>query len=524
MKKIELFDTTLRDGIQGIDINFSLADKILATRKLDELKIDFIEGGFPASNKRDAQYFEKMKKVHLEHAKIVAFGFTKSPKEKVSMETHMKPLLKAETEYVTIVGKASRAHVEKVLGLSPEENLEMIFQSVKYLQDHGCKVIFDLEHFFDGLLVDREYTLKTMQAASDAGAVRLVMCDTNGGILPTQLEKNLSSIKLKKLPPLGVHFHNDCGTAVANSLAAVEFDNIDHIQGTINGWGERCGNTNLCVLAPDICLKTMNTANIADRLHLLTHTSRYFFELANILPEKRQPYVGEAAFSHKAGLHTDVVMKSGNLIEHVSSSAVGNHRQILLSELSGKSTVLAKMKKFGDFNKNSPEVQKVLRLLKNKEAAGYEYEAAEASFDILIAKCLKKYKPFMELNNYHLESFKTGEAPAKTVARVFMTSGTKNVMGAGISIGPVDALNEALQGALQPLYPFLKRISLIDYKVRIFDPQSATAAKVRVLIRSSDKKQEWDTIGVSENIIEASWEAMVDSLDYYYNFLREKNS
>ena len=523
MKKIELFDTTLRDGIQGIDINFSLADKILATRKLDDLMIDFIEGGFPSSNKKDALYFERMKKIKLNHAKVVAFGFTKTPKDKTEKDPHLQSLLKAETEYVTLVGKASRAHAEKVLGVDPEKNLEMIFESVKFLTDHGCKVIFDLEHFFDGLLVDREYTLKTMDIAKEAGAVRLVMCDTNGGILPMQLHKTLSNLKLKKYPPIGVHFHNDCGTAVANSLTAIEFDNIDHVQGTINGWGERCGNTNLCVLAPDICLKTMNTVNVADRLHLMTHTSRYFFELANILPDKRQPYVGEAAFSHKAGLHTDVVLKSGNLIEHVSSSAVGNYRQILLSELSGKSTVLAKMKKFGDFNKNSPEVQKVLKLLKSKEAAGYEYEAAEASFMLLIAKCLKKYKPFMELNNYHLESFKTGEAPAKTVARVFMTTATKNVMGAGISVGPVDALNVALQGALQPLYPFLKSISLIDYKVRIYDPQSATAAKVRVLIRSSDKKQEWDTIGVSENIIEASWEAMVDSLDYYYNFLKDKD-
>ena len=524
MKKIELFDTTLRDGIQGIDINFSLADKILATRKLDELNIDYIEGGFPSSNKRDALYFERIKKVKLEHARIVAFGFTKSPKEKVSLDKHLQALLKAETEYVTIVGKSSKAHVDKILKISPDENLDMIFQSVQFLKDHGCRVIFDMEHFFDGLVVDKEYTIKTMQAAADAGAERLVMCDTNGGILPTQLQKNLSSIKLKKFPPLGVHFHNDCGTAVANSLAAIEFENIDHIQGTINGWGERCGNTNLCVLAPDICLKTMNTANIAEKLHLLTSTSRYFFELANILPEKRQPYVGEAAFSHKAGLHADVAMKSGNLIEHVSSSAVGNYRQILLSELSGKSTVLTKMKKFGDFTKNSPEVQKVLKLLKNKEASGYEYEAAEASFDLLVAKSLKKYKPFLELNNYHLESFKTGEYPAKTVARVFMTSNTKNVMGAGISIGPVDALNMALQAALKPQYPFLKSISLIDYKVRIYDPQSATAAKVRVLIRSSDKKHVWDTIGVSENIIEASWEALVDSLDYYYNFLKDKNS
>ena len=306
MKKIELFDTTLRDGIQGIDINFSLADKILATRKLDDLMIDFIEGGFPSSNKKDALYCERMKKIKLNHAKVVAFGFTKNPKDKTEKDPHLQSLLKAETEYVTLVGKASRAHAEKVLGVDPETNLEMIFESIKFLTDHGCKVIFDLEHFFDGLLVDREYTLKTMDIAKEAGAVRLVMCDTNGGILPMQLHKTLSNIKLKKYPPIGVHFHNDCGTAVANSLTAIEFDNIDHVQGTINGWGERCGNTNLCVLAPDICLKTMNTVNVADRLHLMTHTSRYFYELANILPDKRRfriPVLGAVGQLQRGDIH-----------------------------------------------------------------------------------------------------------------------------------------------------------------------------------------------------------------------------
>lgn len=520
MKKIELYDTTLRDGTQGIDINLSLADKIRAARKLDELKIDYIEGGFPSSNIKDVRFFEKMKKETLSHAKLVSFGFTKSPKTDVASDSHLQALLRAETEYVTLVGKAWKAHVEKIIMTDPEENLDMIYRSVQFLKERGIKVFFALEHFFDGLTSDREYVLKTMKSAADGGADLLVMCDTNGGILPAQLQKTLASLDTGSFPPLGVHFHNDCGTAVANSLLAVEFDNISHVQGTINGWGERCGNTNLCVFAPDICLKTMHRANISENLNSITHVSKFFYELANILPEKRQPYVGEAAFSHKAGLHADAVLKAGELIEHIPSSAVGNSRQILLSELSGKSTVLAKMRKFGEFDKNSKAVKSVLSLLKSKEAVGYEYEGAEASFELLIAKCLKKYKSFVELNNYHLETFKTGEAPAKTVARVFMTTDSKNVMGAGISVGPVDALNEAMKGALQPHHPFIRDIKLVDYKVRIYDPQSGTAAKVRVLIRSTDGKREWDTIGVSENIIEASWEALVDSLDYYYNILK----
>lgn len=520
MKKIELYDTTLRDGTQGIDINLSLADKIRAARKLDEMKIDYIEGGFPSSNIKDVRFFEKMKKETLSHAKLVSFGFTKSPKTDVASDSHLQALLRAETEYVTLVGKAWKAHVEKIIMTDPEENLDMIYRSVQFLKERGIKVFFALEHFFDGFTSDREYVLKTMKSAADGGADLLVMCDTNGGILPAQLQKTLSSFDTCGFPPLGVHFHNDCGTAVANSLLAVEFDNISHVQGTINGWGERCGNTNLCVFAPDICLKTMHRANISEKLNSITHVSKFFYELANILPEKRQPYVGEAAFSHKAGLHADAVLKAGELIEHIPSSAVGNSRQILLSELSGKSTVLAKMRKFGEFDKNSKAVKSVLSLLKSKEASGYEYEGAEASFDLLIAKCLKKYKSFVELNNYHLETFKTGEAPAKTVARVFMTTDSRNVMGAGISVGPVDALNEAMKGALQPHHPFIKDIKLVDYKVRIYDPQSGTAAKVRVLIRSTDGMREWDTIGVSENIIEASWEALVDSLDYYYNILK----
>lgn len=520
MKKIELYDTTLRDGTQGIDINLSLADKIRAARKLDEMKIDYIEGGFPSSNGKDVRFFERMQKEHLSHAKLVSFGFTKSPETAAEEDPHLQAMLRAETEYVTMVGKAWKAHVEKILLTDSEKNLGMIYESVRFLKERGRKVFFALEHFFDGFTADRDYALAAMNSAAAAGADLLVMCDTNGGLLPVQLQNILNSMDTKGLPPLGVHFHNDCGTAVANSLIAVEYDNIAHIQGTVNGWGERCGNTNLCVLAPNIALKTMNKINISEKLDRITHVSKFFYELANVLPEKRQPYVGAAAFSHKAGLHADAVLKAGELIEHIPSSAVGNSRQILLSELSGKSTVLAKMRKFGEFSKNSKAVKSILSLLKSKEAAGYEYEGAEASFELLIAKSLKQYESFVELNNYHLETFKTGEAPAKTVARVFMTTNSKNVMGAGISIGPVDALNEAMRGALQPHHPFIRNINLVDYKVRIYDSQSGTAAKVRVLIRSTDGTREWDTVGVSENIIEASWEALVDSLDYYYNFLK----
>ncbi|MCL2705739.1 MAG: citramalate synthase [Spirochaetaceae bacterium] len=516
MKTIELYDTTMRDGMQGIEVNFTLADKIKIAHKLDEMKIDFIEGGFPLSSKKETSFFNQIKKEKFDHAKIVAFGSTRKPGIKASEDPHIQALVKTEIGHLAIVGKAWKAHVEQVLGTDINENLEIINDSISYLKKKGHIIIFDLEHFFDGFKDDSQYALKILETASKAGAQTLVLCDTNGGTMPSEVVEILKQIPKDTLAPLGVHFHNDCGTAVANSLLSLDYG-ANHIQGTINGWGERCGNANLCTLVPDISLKTNYKINISSELHKITSLSRYVYEIANIIPEKRQPYVGEAAFSHKAGQHADVINKAPQLMEHIDSKLVGNSRDILLSELSGKSTIINKLTKYGKFDKKSVEVQELIDVLKKKEEEGYEYETATASFDILIRKVLKQYKPIIELNSYHLESFKTGNLSSKTVGRIFISSDSKNMMGAAVSIGPVDTLDRSLRDALTPHYPFLKKINLIDYKVRILDPESAAGAKVRVFITSTDHKIEWGTVGVSENIVEASWEALVDSFDYYYN-------
>jgi len=514
--KIVIYDTTLRDGMQGIEINYTLTDKIQIACKLDELQIDYIEGGFPLSNEKERAFFEKIKKENFSHAKIVAFGSTRKAGVDVEKDVNIQALLKAETSTVAVVGKAWKEHVEKVLRTDIQENLAMIYESIRFLKDHGREVVFDLEHFFNGYRDDPQYAIKILQTGTEAGADTLVLCDTNGGFLPSEVAKIIQSLPMARLSPIGVHFHNDCGTAVANSLIAVENGAV-HVQGTINGWGERAGNANLCVFVPKICLKTKFSANICGKLKHLTSLSRFIAEKANIIPDRRQPYVGEAAFSHKGGQHADVVSKAPHLMEHIDSSLVGNQRKILLSELSGRSTVHKKISKYGNYEKNSEIVKKLLDQLKWKENEGYEYEAAEASFDILIRKTIGRYTPLFNLNNYHLESFKTWDAPSKTVGRLFLSSDGKEIMGAAVGIGPVETLDKALRDALTPFYPFLKRISLIDYRVRVLNPQEAAAAKVRVFITTSDHERSWDTVGVSGNIIEASWEALVDSMDYYYN-------
>jgi 2-isopropylmalate synthase len=349
-----------------------------------------------------------------------------------------------------------------------------------------------------------------------------VLCDTNGGTLPSEVTRILSELPMGELGPVGVHFHDDTGNAVANALAALDRGAM-HVQGTINGWGERCGNLNLCTLIPTLCLKLSDHANVCTDLKLLTPLSRFVAEKANIIPDKRQPYVGEAAFSHKAGQHADVISKAPTLMEHIDGALVGNERRILLSELAGKSTIVKKLARYGDFEKSSEVVSQLLAQLKELEEKGYEYEAAEASFDLLIRRALKLYKPMLELSNYHMENYKSGTTPAKTVGRLFVRVNGDLLMGAAVGDGPVDTLNGALRDALLPLHPFLKRLKLTDYRVRVLNPERATAARVRVFITTSDGEQTWDTVGVDENIIEASWQGLVDSVEYYFNnFVDEK--
>jgi len=516
-KQIQVFDTTLRDGMQGLEINFSLEDKLQIATALDDMKIDYIEGGFPLSNEKEAAFFREVRKMTFSHSMVCAFGSTRRAGASAERDPHITALLESETPGVVVVGKTWRAHVEKVLGTDDEENLRMIADSIEVLKKAGRHVIFDLEHFFDGYLDNPEYAIRVLQAGTDAGADTLVLCDTNGGTLPSVVSRIYTELPVASLAPLGGHFHNDCGTAVANSLAALEAGAIQ-IQGTINGWGERCGNANLCGFIPNAVLKLGYQPACADRLSHLTSLSRFVAEKANIIPDKRQPYVGTAAFSHKAGQHADVLAKADYLMEHVDSSLVGNERHILLSELAGKSTVVEKLAKYGKFSKNDEVVGKLIGLLKEKERDGYEYEAAEASFDLLVRRALDRYEPILQIRNYHLESYKAYDTPSKTVGRIFMQAHNKDLMGAAVGVGPVETLDAAVRDALEPHYPFIGRISLTDYRVRVLNPERASAARVRVFVTSTDHQgRTWDTVGVNENIVEASWEALVDSLEYYYN-------
>lgn len=516
MREIIIYDTTLRDGMQGVEVSYTLEDKLQIAHKLDELGVDYIEGGFPLSNPKEIEFFNRVNSEKFSHAKVASFGSTRRPNGRASNDPSIAALLQAETDVVTIVGKTWKAHVEYVLKTTPEENMAMIQDSVEFLKGNGKEVILDFEHFFDGYKDDPEYALKLLETADGAGADALVLCDTNGGTMPHEVSDILRALPQEKLTTIGVHFHNDCGTGDANSLLGV-LAGATHVQGTVNGWGERSGNANLCVVVPNICLKTDFTANMGSQLKHLTSLSRFVAEKANIIPDKRQPYVGEAAFSHKAGQHADVINKAAFLMEHIDGSEVGNKRRIILSELAGKSTIVRKMARYGDFEKNSVAVQQLIETLKEKENDGYEYEAAEASFDLIIRKSIDKYDGLFTLNNYHLESYKTGSVDSKTVGRIFLTHQEKQIMGAGVGIGPVETLDRAIRDALAPFQPFLDRIHLIDYRVRVLDPEEATAAKVRVFISSTDHQRTWDTVGVSENIVEASWEAIVDSFDYYYN-------
>ncbi|MBN1523718.1 MAG: citramalate synthase [Spirochaetales bacterium] len=516
MNKVSIFDTTLRDGMQGMGISYTLTDKLQIAHKLDGFKIDYIEGGFPLSNEKEAEFFSQIRQEKLAHAKVVAFGSTRKPGSKAHSDPHITALIEAETPAVVVVGKAWKEHVTQVLKTTLEENIAMIHDSIATLKKEGREVIFDLEHFFDGFKDDKDYAIEVLKAGTDAGADFLVLCDTNGGTLPVEVIGIYKQLPQKELAPLGGHFHNDTGNAVANTLIAVEYG-AAHVQGTINGWGERCGNANLCVLIPNLALKMKRSINCFENLKHLTSLSRFVAEKANIIPDRRQPYVGEAAFTHKAGQHVDVLAKADYLMEHIDSALVGNARSIILSELAGKSTIVQKLSKYGTYDKKSDIVSDLINQLKTLEQEGFEYEAAEASFDLIIRKTLGKYTPLMELNNYHLESYKSGEAPSKTVGRLFLKIQVKEVMGAAVRIGPVETLDAALRDALVPLYPFIEGIKLTDYRVRVLNPEKASSAKVRVFITSSDGNLDWDTVGVSENIVEASWQALVDSYEYYYN-------
>ena len=515
-EKVAIYDTTLRDGMQGQGINYTLEDKVQIALTMDQFGVDYIEGGFPLSNRKEAEFFQRMRKESLRNARIVAFGSTRKPGGRAASDPQIRALLQAETPAVIVVGKTWKEHVRHVLQTTEEENLAMIADSLSTLKKEGRETLFDLEHFFDGYKDDPAYALRVLTTAREAGADCLILCDTNGGTLPTEVARIMEELPRGTLGPIGVHFHDDTGNAVANALTAVDRGAV-HVQGTVNGWGERCGNLNLCVFVPTLCLKVRKEATACANLKHLTSLSRFVAEKANIIPEKRWPYVGEAAFSHKAGQHADVISKAPHLMEHIDGALVGNERRILLSELAGKSTIVKKLARYGEFDKGSEEVTKLLEELKTLEEKGYEYEAAEASFDLVIRRVLGTYTPLLELSNYHLENYKAGGTPTKSVGRIFVRVNGNLLMGAGVGDGPVDTLSAALKDALLPLHPFLKKLKLTDYRVRVLNPEQATAARVRVFITTSDGEESWDTVGVDENIIEASWQALIDGLEYYYN-------
>ena len=516
MKKVIVYDTTLRDGAQGEGISFSLPAKIRIARCLDEFGIDYIEGGFAASNPKDMAFFDEMKKVKLKHAKLAAFGSTRRANLPASQDPGLAAILQTGAPVATIFGKSWLLHVEQVLKTTPEENLAMIADSVRHLKKHGKETIYDAEHFFDGYRDDPGYALRTLAAAADAGADALVLCDTNGGRLTSEVLEIAAEVA-RRFPKavLGIHTHNDSELAVANSLAAVEAG-ATMVQGTINGYGERTGNANLCSIIPALALKMGAKLFCGPHLKKLRSVSLLVDEIADQRPAKSRPYVGESAFAHKAGMHVDAVSKVSKSFEHVDPESVGNERRILMSELSGASNVRLKTGEMGlVFQKDSPAVKDILRKLEHLEKNGYAFESADASFKLLVQKVLKKHVPFFELQGFSVVVQKRDAASkATTTATIKIAVKGKTELTAGEGDGPVDALNVALRKVLSRFYPAIDSVVLQDYHVRILNPETATQAVTRVLIDSSDGRERWGTVGVSENIIEASWEALVDSVEY----------
>ncbi|MDD5644173.1 MAG: citramalate synthase [bacterium] len=512
--KVRIYDTTLRDGSQAEGITFSVSDKLLMAKKFDDLGISYIEGGWPGSNPKDMHFFDSLRKIRVEKAKIAAFGSTRRAKNKVAKDPNIQALLKARTPVVTIFGKSSVLHVKNVLKISKEENLKLIYDSVNYLKSRHKEVFFDAEHFFDGFELDPEYALESILAAERAGADCIVLCDTNGGTLVSRLCDVISKVKCELKIPFGIHTHNDAGLATANSLSAVELGAVQ-VQGTINGYGERSGNANLCEIIPALKIKMKIDCVSSVQLGHLKEVSRFVDELANVRHNNKMPYVGDSAFAHKAGVHVNAVQKDKTSYEHMNPALVGNKRRILISDLSGQSNVLLKAIEYGlDVKDKSPEAKKILSDLKELEKKGYEFEAAEASFDILMKKVLKKHKSFFDLEGFTVIDEKRTDSKLISVATVKVSVNGKEERTAAEGDGPVNALDNALRKALIPFYPAIANVRLTDFKVRVLDAKSGTAAKVRVLIESTDGKDMWGTVGVSENIIEASWEALVDSVEY----------
>jgi 2-isopropylmalate synthase len=527
-RRIEIYDTTLRDGTQGEGFNLSLQDKLLIAQKLDELGVDYIEGGFPLSNPKDAQFFREVRGLDLRNARVCAFGMTRRRGAKAEEDEGMRALLAAETPGVTIVGKTSPYQVQKVLSVSLEENLAMIADSVRLLRQAGRQVIYDAEHFFDAYRADPQYALKTLLAAQEAGASVLCLCDTNGGSMPELVAEATAAVRRETSAKVGIHTHNDCGLAVANALAAVRAG-ADHAQGTVNGVGERCGNMDLLPLIANLQLKYNLDCLRPGTLQHLTETSRYVYEIANMNLVSGQPYVGSSAFAHKGGMHVHAVQKDVSTYEHVSPESVGNTRKILISELSGVSNIATKAGKKFSLENDKATMRKVLERVQELEHQGYQFEAAEASFELLLRKEIGRFREFFHLDHYRVVILKfNGNRPiAEATVKLSVGQTSEHTVAEGD--GPVAALDAALRRALRPHFDAVDNLHLTDYKVRVINSRDETSAAVRVIIEfkrdSADGGRElFGTTGVSTNVIDASWQALMDAYAYHLLHVEESSA
>jgi 2-isopropylmalate synthase len=513
-RRITLYDTTLRDGTQGAGITLSADDKLRIAEKLDEFGIDYIEGGWPGSNPKDMEFFERARARTWRHARLAAFGSTRRAGVSAEQDENLNLIVAAGTPAAAVFGKSWDLHVREALRTTLEENLAMIEDSVRYLRSRGIEVIYDAEHFFDGWKANPEYALATLRAARRGGADVLVLCDTNGGSLPGDIRAGVEAALQGVGGPLGIHTHNDGELGVANTLVAVEAG-VTHVQGTINGLGERCGNANLVSVIPNLQLKMGYRCVPEGALTRLGDLARFVWELANMAPNEYQPFVGRNAFAHKGGVHVSAVMAHPPTYEHIPPELVGNQRRVVVSDLSGRANVLYKAQEMGvDLTRDRPEVREILARLKQLEHQGYQFEGAEASFELLMRRTLGQHRPAFALKGFRVMVEKRHDETCAAEASIRVEVDGQEEHTAAEGNGPVHALDRALRKALERFYPAIRRVRLVDYKVRVLNADAATAARVRVLIQSTDGTRTWGTVGVSENVVEASWQALVDSLEY----------
>lgn len=520
-KHIQIFDTTLRDGTQGEKVSFSAEDKFRIAVRLDEFGIDYIEGGWPGSNPKDLAFFQKAKGHSFKHAKIVAFGSTCRFGNTPENDPNLQALIQAETPAVSLFGKSWLLHVEQALKISAKDNLDLIDGSIRFLKKHGKEIIYDAEHFFDGYKDNPDYAIKTLLAAEKAGADVVVLCDTNGGTLTSEITEIVTDVCKKTSSPVGIHTHNDSELAVANAITAVEAGAV-HVQGTINGYGERCGNANLCSVIPNLQIKMGYSCIPDEQMAQLSTLSKFVSELGNLTPDNKQPYVGKSAFAHKGGIHVSAVMKNEQTYEHIRPEWVGNNRRVLVSDLSGKSNVSYKSEELGfEFDKYSENSSAIVSELKKLENEGYQFEAAEASFELLVKQMTDSTPDYFKLEGFRVIMERNANGESRSEATIKVCVNDQIELSAAEGNGPVHALDAALRKALCEFYPEISTMQLQDYKVRVLNEKDGTGAKVRVLIDSARDGTSWGTVGVSENIIDASWKALSEGIIY---FLMNQNS